>query len=185
MTLADQPLANVQWVERDLLVSNEWNPNHVAPPEMKLLRTSILEDGWTQPIVVQEVQVQGMLDHYQIVDGFHRWTVSADLDVRALTDGLVPVVVVTLDEAHARMSTIRHNRARGKHGVRPMADIVATLLTELALSDEEVSARLGMEPEEVNRLRDRGNMLKRGSSETGGFTEAWRFKDNPLHVPYS
>jgi ParB-like chromosome segregation protein Spo0J len=167
----DQPVSRVVWIPRDRLTANSWNPNRQAPPEHRLLKTSILENGWTQPLVVhQEGQDdQGLL--YEIVDGYHRWLVSADKQVAALTDGLVPVVeLVNPDPALARMATIRHNRARGVHGVLPMADLVAQL-AELGIGDDEIGRRLEMDPEEVSRLKDRGVMVRRGASE--GFGEGW------------
>lgn len=144
--------------------SNLYNPNKVAPPEMALLRRSILEDGWTSAIVVRT--------DYEIVDGFHRWTVSGEPEIAALTGGLVPVAFLRddVDKAHQVMSTIRHNRARGTHAVIKMADIVADLRAE-GIEPDEMQHRLGMEDEEIDRLTDRGNMLKRGSRAT--FDQAW------------
>lgn len=163
--IAAQPVSNVQWLPREQLHANDYNPNVVAPPERKLLRLSILEDGWTQPIVRRPDD--------EIVDGFHRWETSNDPAVWALTDGLVPTVVLRpADEAHQRMSTIRHNRARGTHHVVKMADIVATLVSS-GLPPTEVALRLGMEQEEVRRLLDRGRMTERGASPDG-MGEAWR-----------
>src|SRR5258708_4407167 len=81
--IISQPIGHVHWVKRSLLRANDYNPNHVAPPELALLKVSIMEDGWTQPIVIRK--------DYEIVDGFHRWTVSGDPEVSALTDGMVPV----------------------------------------------------------------------------------------------
>lgn len=164
-----QPVATVTWVERDALSANDWNPNHQAPPEFRLLKTSILENGWTQPIVAR---VHDGGERLEIVDGFHRWSVAADKDVAALTGGLVPVVILPeTDGALARLATIRHNRARGTHGVLPMADIVAQLL-ELGLDEGEIGARLGMDAEEVDRLADRGVMIRRGAAE--GFNNGWK-----------
>lgn len=159
-----QPVSNVQWVQRELLQANSYNPNHVAPPEKRLLKISILEDGWTQPIVVR--------NNMEIVDGYHRWLVSGDKEVAALTDGLVPIVF--LDESKSledqMMSTIRHNRARGIHAVVSMAEIVATL-ADSGMEDDEIAVRLQMDEEEVSRLLDRGNMLKRGSRDD--FNQGW------------
>ncbi len=174
----NQPVNSVVWVPRDQLRGNGYNPNHVAPPELELLKISILEDGWTQPIVAR--QPEGGFS--EVVDGFHRWTVSADPDVYAMTDGLVPVVYLPadLDAAQQRMATIRHNRARGIHGVVKMADIVAELANGLGVSPEEISRRLQMDEEEVTRLRDRGDMLKRhGDGEFGtGWTIDGGFGDD-------
>ena len=128
MTNTIQPIDAVEWVARDTLTSNGYNPNHVARPELKLLKLSIMADGWTQPIVARE--------DGQIVDGFHRWTISADPEISALTNGLVPVVRLrpALEMADQMASTIRHNRARGQHGVIPMADIVTSLKDDHGLS---------------------------------------------------
>lgn len=163
---AAQPVANVRWVPRERVDANDYNPNRVAPPELRLLATSIIEDGWTQPIVAG---TRG--DRYEVVDGFHRWSVSERPDVYDLTDGLVPVVPLDVDPAHQRMSTIRHNRARGTHHVVRMADIVGQLVAS-GLPPAEVAGRLGMDGEEVRRLLDRGNMLERGRA--AGLGEAWK-----------
>ena len=160
--IENQPVGNVQWVDRTQLKANDYNPNHVAPPELELLITSIVEDGWTQPIVV--------LPDYTIVDGFHRFTVSGTPRLMEMTGGKVPVVMVDFDKTHRMMSTIRHNRARGEHGVLHMANIVRTMYEE-GTPTEEIQKRLGMEDEEVDRLLDRSGMTIRGSAD--GFGKAW------------
>src|SRR5690606_10360544 len=125
-------------------------------------KTSILENGWTQPIVVREHDGG---DRLEIVDGYHRWSTSADPDVYALTDGYVPIVrLPECADDLARLATVRHNRARGTHHVLGMADIVASLITDHGLSPADVGERLGMDEEEVDRLADRGVMAKRGSA---------------------
>lgn len=167
MTIEDQPINDVLWVPRETVHANDWNPNKVAPPEMRLLELSLLEDGWTQPIVASEEKP----DEFEVVDGFHRWTISERKKVAALTDGFVPIVLTrNRGPEQRRLSTIRHNRARGTHAVIPMAEIVTTLV-ELGIEPTEIMKRLGMEEEEVSRLLDRGNMLERASVED--FGEAW------------
>ncbi len=159
-----QPVNTVEWVPREQLRQNLYNPNHVAPIELELLKISILEDGWTQPIVAR---MDG-----EVVDGFHRWLVSADPAIFAMTEGKVPVVRLRdIEREHQIMSTIRHNRARGTHAVLKMADIVRYLVDNQGLSYEDVMARLQMEHEEVDRLYDRGGMTKRGSKEA--FNNGW------------
>ena len=159
-----QPLATVEWVEPSTLRANDYNPNHVAPPEMKLLKISLVENGWTQPIVAHPSG--------EIVDGFHRWTLaSTDPEVQALTDGLCPVVrLVDVGPDVARMATIRHNRARGNHYVVKMSDIVHDLV-DLGLSEKEIAVRLGMDKEEVRRLIQRGNSLERNAGDE--FNKGW------------
>lgn len=159
-----QPVSNVRWEPRGRLKSNSYNPNAVAPPELELLKTSILEDGWTQPICV--------LPDLTIVDGFHRWTVSADPRIRAMTGGLVPVVVIDADPVHRMMSTVRHNRARGTHAVLRMAEIVRDMV-QAGLPAPEICARLGMEEEELERLLDRAGMTVRGTRNAVNFGRAW------------
>ena len=139
-----QPLDTIEWVNRGELFANGYNPNHVAPPEMALLKLSILADGWTQPIVARTTG--------EIVDGFHRWTISADPEVAALTGGLIPVVrlAAELSTSHQMASTIRHNRARGTHGIMPMTDIVRSLLDDHDLETKDLQVMLGMDREEVS-----------------------------------
>ena len=96
----NQPINAVEWIETDKLKANDYNPNHIPPPELKLLKTSIMCDGWTQPIVIRE--------NNEIVDGFHRWTLaSTDKDISNLTEGKVPVVITSRsDESQARLASI-------------------------------------------------------------------------------
>jgi ParB-like chromosome segregation protein Spo0J len=165
MSHEDQPINAVQWIERDLLSPNAYNPNRVAGPEMKLLKISILEDGWTQPIVINT--------NYEIVDGFHRWTVSGDKDVQKVTGSLVPVVMTRpTDDAHQKMSTIRHNRARGTHGVLNMSEIIQSMV-DGGLSKQEIMMRLQMEEEEVIRLAARVGIPKSDLINDSGFSKSW------------
>lgn len=164
-----QPISNLQWLNRDQLKPNHYNPNHVAKPELELLITSILEDGWTQPIVTLPPDDDGQ---FVIVDGFHRWTVSADSRLQALTGGLVPTVQVKLDPTHRMMSTIRHNRARGSHTVLKMAEIVRTIVDD-GVPEKEIQSRLGMEREEVARLTNRAGMPAQIADKTTSLNRAW------------
>lgn len=158
---AYEPVSRVRWVHRDTLRPNDYNPNAVAPPELELLILSIVEDGWTQPIVV--------LDDGTIVDGFHRYTVSADPRLLELYSGHVPTVTLDANPVHRRMSTVRHNRARGQHGILPMASIVRGMIED-GVPEEEVCRRLGMEDEELARLLNRAGM----PAQTGkGFGKSW------------
>lgn len=162
----NQPLNRIEWVHRDDLHANGYNPNFVAKPELELLKVSILEDGWTQPIVARPTG--------EIIDGFHRWTCSADPRLYAMTGGYVPVVRLQPPATGDQMlSTIRHNRARGEHGVLPMAAIVRRLRDEEGLTVEQVMQRCGMEKEEVTRLYERGGMTERGTVGKEGFSRGW------------
>lgn len=157
----NQPLNDVQWVPRETLTANTYNPNHVATAELALLKQSILEDGWTQPIVAR---TDG-----EIVDGYHRWLTSADPEIAKMTNGLIPVVRLNPnDPAHQMASTVRHNRARGIHGIDPMVNIVRELIEKAGWTHETFEERLGMEPEEVNRLASEETMAsKTGQAEFG------------------
>jgi len=160
MSKDNQPVSKVIWVHRDNLYANDYNPNNVFRPEMRLLKLSLLEDGWTLPLVVR----QGEQDKYEIIDGFHRWTLSGEPDVYVMTDGFVPVVVIEKPTRSMQIaSTIRYNRARGIHHLAKMADIVFEMSDEV--DTNEIQKQLGMEAEEVERLLDRGNMKKRGSKD--------------------
>ncbi len=161
-----QPVSNVRWIHRDLLEANNYNPNTIAPPELQLLKLSILEDGWTMPIVTLPEQD----GRFVIVDGFHRLKISADPKIYSLTDGLVPTVQVALDLVHRQMSTIRHNRARGTHGVLPMADIIRNMIAD-GVPEKQLIERLGMEKEEVARLNNRAGLPQQIKAD--GFNQAW------------
>ncbi|WP_445956182.1 chromosome partitioning protein ParB [Yeosuana sp.] len=168
MNKTKQPLDQINWLHRDMLKPNNYNPNKVAPTELNLLKTSIKEDGWTQPIVINPDMT--------IVDGFHRWTVSSDKEIYALTDGKVPTVTITpKDSSHQQMATIRHNRARGTHGVLEMSNITTDLINE-GLSGEEIMKKLGMEKEEVTRLLFRAGIPKSEVFKDKEFSKSWNPK---------
>ena len=146
-----EPVDFVRWVKSSLVHANDYNPNSVAPPEMELLRTSIRQDGYTQPIV-------GMLDEdgtHEVIDGFHRHRVGKECaEIQSRVLGYLPVVQIRSDRTgkNDRMAaTIRHNRARGKHKVEAMSDIVIELKRR-NWSDERIGKELGMDPDEVLRL---------------------------------
>ena len=141
------PLASLQWVDRNTIHANDYNPNKVSEENLKLLVQSILTNGWTLPIVVRPDGT--------IIDGFHRWTVSGREPLLSLLGGKVPVVVVDHhgDESADVYGTITHNRARGTHLLDPMKAIVKKLMDEGKTVDE-IGKQLGMRPEEVFRLSD-------------------------------
>lgn len=129
---------------------NTYNPNTVAPPEMKLLYDSIREDGYTMPIVCY---YDKMRDMYIIVDGFHRYRVMLDYpDIYEREEGRLPVSVIDKPFDQRMASTIRHNRARGSHDVDLMSNIVKEL-HELGRSDAWISKHLGMDKDEILRLK--------------------------------
>jgi ParB-like chromosome segregation protein Spo0J len=148
---AGEPVDCVLWAPADDVRPNDYNPNSVAPPEMRLLRHSIRVDGYTQPIVAW--RNNGDLG---VVDGEHRSRVGKeDPAVRRRVRGYLPVVVVNHGRTATRdrmAATIRHNRARGVHGVMPMADIVAAMLRE-GWADDEIARELGMDADEVLRFK--------------------------------
>lgn len=145
-----EPVDCVLWVKSDDVVANDYNPNSVAPPEMKLLAHSIGQDGYTQPIVAWR---NG--DLVEVVDGFHRHRVGKETaSVRKRVHGYLPVTIINGDRTDRNdriSSTIRHNRARGKHKVEAMSDIVIELKRR-NWTDERISRELGMDQDEILRL---------------------------------
>lgn len=139
------PLRSLQWVDRDLLRANDYNPNKVSKDNLKLLTQSILTNGWTLPIVVRP--------DFTIIDGFHRWTVAGQEPLRSKLGNKVPVVIVDHkgNEDEDVYGTITHNRARGTHLLEPMKAIVKKLLAE-GKTVNEIGKQLGMKPEEIFRL---------------------------------
>jgi len=150
---AGEPVDCVQWVPADTVQGNDYNPNTVAPPEMKLLTLSIEADGYTQPIVTHQSSPE---DNHLIVDGFHRQRVGKKAGtIRKRLHGYLPIVAIRSsrgDTADRIAATIRHNRARGVHGVLPMTDIVVALL-QAGWHERDVARELGMDDEEVLRFK--------------------------------
>lgn len=130
--------------------ANAYNPNSVAPPEMKLLYQSIKEDGYTMPIVCYYM---AETDTYEIVDGFHRYTVMMQhKDIYEREGGMMPVVTIDKPISNRMASTIRHNRARGSHSIELMSNIVAEL-TKSGMSDAWILKNIGMDADELLRLK--------------------------------
>jgi ParB-like chromosome segregation protein Spo0J len=169
----DEPVDFVKWVKSDLIVANDYNPNSVAPPEMKLLAHSILKDGYTQPIVTYPND-----DAIEVVDGFHRNRVGKEnKEVAERIKGYLPVVRIK----HAQegksdrvAATIRHNRARGKHNVSAMSDIVLDLKRR-NWSPKKIGKELGMDQDEVLRLVQITGLAEMFKDEE--FSEAWEIGD--------
>ena len=161
-----KPLSTLQWVDRDKVVPNDYNPNKVSRQNMELLTQSILTNGWTLPIVVRP--------DYTIIDGFHRWTVAGQEPLRSRLGGKVPVVIVEHeDRADDMYGTVTHNRARGTHLLEPMKKIVQELIDEGKTVDE-IGKQLGMRPEEIFRLSNfsKEDFLKMMTEGVTNFSKA-------------
>jgi len=166
-----EPVDCVLWVKNNLVAANDYNPNSVAPPEMELLRLSISADGYTQPIV-------SMLNDdnitREVIDGFHRNRVGKECEeIQSRVHGYLPVVTINEDRTQINdrvASTIRHNRARGKHKIDAMSDIVIDL-KKRNWSDEKIAKNLGMDADEVLRLCQIGGLSELFSDKD--FSKAW------------
>jgi ParB-like chromosome segregation protein Spo0J len=146
----EQPVDRIRWVPVDMVEPNDYNPNSVAEVELGLLYTSILHDGYTQPVVTIWDEERGK---YIIIDGFHRYfTCRRNPDIQERNCGMLPIVVLQKSINDRMASTVRHNRARGKHSVDGMSNMVFQML-ENGWSEAEICAELGMEAEEVLRLK--------------------------------
>lgn len=160
-----EPVDCVLWVKNDTVIANDYNPNSVAPPEMELLRLSIANDGYTQPIV----SMDNNNGTREVIDGFHRNRVGKECqDIQSRVHGYLPVVTIRESQTGINnrvASTIRHNRARGKHKVESMSDIVVDLKRR-NWSPEKIAKELGMDSDEVLRL-----------SQISGLTELFANKD--------
>jgi len=170
-----EPVDLVLWEPAETVESNDYNPNDVAPPEMRLLERSILEDGYTQPIVTW-VEEDGTRE---TVDGWHRNRVGRESDdVRERVHGYLPVTTVNdsrTDRCDRIASTIRHNRARGKHVISAMSDIVQEL-SRRNWTDKRIAKELGMDPDEVLRLKQITGLAELFADRQ--FSEAWEAVDD-------
>ena len=148
--MSKSPVYNIVSIPIEKISPNDYNPNCVAPPEMKLLYDSIKEDGYTMPIVCYYDKIN---DKYIIVDGFHRYRVMLEhKDIYERKNGCLPVSVIKKSLDKRMASTIRHNRARGSHNVDLMSNIIKEL-HDLGRSDEWISKHLGMDKDEILRLK--------------------------------
>ena len=144
------PVYHVQAIPVEKIRANHYNPNHVPPKEMKLLELSIWEDGYTMPCVCYYLPDE---DIYELVDGFHRYTVlKTSRRIYQRENGLLPVVVIEKDLSNRMASTIRHNRARGVHSIDLMSNLVAEL-TRAGMTDTWIIRHFGMDKDELLRLK--------------------------------
>jgi ParB-like chromosome segregation protein Spo0J len=166
----DEPVDCVLWAPAEQVEGNDYNPNKVAPPEMRLLQRSIEADGYTQPIVVWPETPEV----YEVVDGFHRHRVGTENKaIRKRVHGYLPVTVIRADRegyADRVAATIRHNRARGKHQVQAMSEIVRDLARRNH-SDAWIARELGMDADEVLRLKQISGLAELFADRE--FSEAW------------
>lgn len=162
------PVYSVKRVPLSQIRANSYNPNAVAPPEMKLLELSIWEDGYTMPIVCYHIPDE---DAYEIVDGFHRYTTMLRSErIREREEGMLPVVTIDRPLSDRMASTIRHNRARGVHSVDLMSGMVAEL-TKLGMSSQWMIKHLGMDADEVLRLKQITGLAELFKDKE--FSKAW------------
>lgn len=170
---SNEPVDCVLWVKNEIVVANDYNPNSVAPPEMELLRHSIREDGYTQPIVSMPAA-----DKLEVIDGFHRHRVGKECDdIRERVHGYLPVVHIRKsreDKTDRMASTIRHNRARGKHKVEAMSDIVIELKRR-NWSEDKIARELGMDADEVLRLCQITGLAEAFKDQH--FSSSWEIKE--------
>lgn len=167
------PVYNVVPVPLEKIRANAYNPNTVAPPEMRLLELSIWEDGYTMPVVCYYIPGD---DVYEIVDGFHRYAVlKTSMRIREREGGMLPVVVIEKDLQNRMASTIRHNRARGTHSIDMMVNIVAEL-REAGMSDMWIMKHIGMDEDELLRLKQISGLAALFRDRE--FSPAWEPEEN-------
>jgi ParB-like chromosome segregation protein Spo0J len=166
------PVYAVKSVPMEKIRANAYNPNAVAPPEMKLLEISIWEDGFTMPVVCYYLPDE---DVYEIVDGYHRFTTLQTSErIREREKGMLPVVVIDKDISNRMASTIRHNRARGSHSIELMSSIVSELTTA-GMSDAWILRHIGMDKDELLRLKQITGLAALFKDKE--FSQAWEVAD--------
>jgi len=169
----EQPVDCVLWIKQDAITANDYNPNNVATPEKRLLCKSLELDGFTQPIVVTE----NVPHHYEIVDGFHRHEIGTHrAALKRQLKGYLPVTCLRKerkDKIDRMAATIRHNRARGRHQINAMSEIVRELVL-LGWDETKIGTELGMDSDEVLRLKQINGLLELFADRR--FSEAWTVK---------
>ena len=165
MTFPSDPISNIVWKPASSLHANEWNPNVVFTPELKLLERSILSQGWIQPVLVNRNDM--------VIDGFHRWMLSKDS--KALNKkygGQVPCAVLDVDDSQARILTVRMNRAKGTHTALRMADLVKALVKDGGMSVEDIAKEIGGTKQEVELLYQ-NDIFKARNLKDYKYSQSW------------
>lgn len=175
--LKNEPVDCVIWVKNDKVEANDYNPNNVAPPEMRLLEQSIMENGYTQPIVSWKKEG----DKLEVVDGFHRNRVGKEIEqIKSRIFGYLPVTIINTDKTDRGdriAATIRHNRARGKHAIQSMSEIVLELKNR-NWTNARISKQLGLDEDEILRLcqiTGLENLFK-----DADFSQSWNIEDSAV-----
>lgn len=166
--LRHHPVDLVLWIPLEEVRSNVWNPNVVAPPELKLLHHSVASNGYTMPSVGHRDE-----ETIEIVDGFHRWRIGSETDIRASTLGHLPISLIRAERSdrEARIAaTIEHNRARGEHQVDQMSALVR-MLYQAGWRDDKIQQELGMDADEVRRLKQITGLAELFADRE--YSEAW------------
>lgn len=162
----DDPICNVKWVQAERLSANDYNPNVVYTPELRLLERSILTQGWVQPVLIDA--------ELRIVDGFHRWRLAQDsAAIRARYEGRLPAAVLPLGRADAMLVTVRMNRAKGTHVAIRMSEMVRELLDVHGLDPQQVAEAIGATREEVSLLHQDG-VFKAKDIKNWRYSKSWR-----------
>ena len=177
MSSFKSPAYNVKAVPVEKIVANSYNPNVVAPPEMKLLELSIWEDGYTMPLVCYYREEE---DIYELVDGYHRYLVmKTSVRIYKRENGLLPVTVINKDISNRMASTIRHNRARGMHSLELMTGIVAEL-SKSGMSDSWIMRNIGMDKNELLRFKQISGLAELFRDRSFGLSDDWLEEENGL-----
>ncbi len=173
----NEPIDCVLWIKRQQIIANDYNPNVMSPTEKRLLETSLVKDGYTQPVVVLPIQQsKNKPSQWQVVDGYHRYLLSKKNSLNKRINGYLPITVLDVEShtmADQMAATIRHNRARGQHQVAAMSDIVRDL-SRLGWNDQKIGDELGMSQDEVLRLKQISGLAELFSEHD--FSEAWTIK---------
>lgn len=165
------PISNVQWLPADKLVANNWNPNVVFTPELRLLEHSILKQGWVQPVLVNP--------DLMIIDGFHRWRLSIDsAGIKKKYGGLVPCCIIELSKPEAMLLTIRINRAKGSHMATQMSAIVHELIDDHHYDPQMLAAEIGATKDEIDLLYQDG-VFKKKNIKDYKYSRAWYPAEKP------
>lgn len=166
MKIEKMPISNVQWLPVNNLQANDYNPNVVFTEEMKLLKFSLLKQGWIQPILVTKDGV--------IIDGFHRATIAkTDKEVFLMTKGMVPCVVMDLTEPERMLLTIRINRAKGSHIALKMSSLIKKLVNDYCVPVSQICQEIGATKDEVDLLMMENIFNKFGIDKSSEYSRAW------------
>lgn len=166
-----QPISNIHWIETSRIVANSYNPNVVMNSELGLLKSSLMKNGWIQPLLLNQPEKES--DPFNLIDGYHRfWLCLNDKELQRMFNGCVPCVIFNLPQPECMLLTVRINRAKGSHVAIRMHELVSTVFNQFSYTKQEIAKQIGADIAEINLLLQE-NVFTKLDVANHSYSKAW------------